>query len=681
VKKILSHEKAVLLIVSLQEAFTATVPFFLLTSVISLLHFLFAYFNLHAQIFSVHVNSYRLWQMQETFYRFSSFVATATIAYFFARRINTAPIIATVLSIATLISCLGLKSPYPLLQLPYGFVPISLINPIVAVYLFKLLEPLLSLSLPVTGGKKHIYRHINYLFVFLAAYALTVLLFEAFGVLFQAHLAAFFAALPLELPRTVLFIVRDFLTQVLWFFGIHGDRVVNSLLGKEILSAQFFPNLTYAEFNRLFVVIGGAGVGIGLLLALLLNMRDRSLRLITYISVPFVVFNINTLLIYALVVLNRYLMAPFILLPLFNFSAAYLFLNITRVNFTNYHILWNTPVFLDSQLKTGGDWRVAAFQIFLITIDTLVYIYFVQRYIQAQSADTHFERLEKNLRLSEELRSREGVNAFVAHTKVIDAQAKLDALLQNLREENLSVYYQPILPLSDTGEPGLEALLRYHEDGEIHGPTFLELVEDAGLASLVDIWVCRQVKKDLTRMRRLGSTPRISINLHPDTFLNREAVSVIIRTLRGENVGFEIVERSFLAGDAALRNLRMLQENGFTISIDDFGAGYSSLETIVHRQFTELKLDRSLVATLESTRGRLVCESIVKICHDIGTQVVAEGVETPGQLEVACEIGVDGAQGYYLAPALPLEEALEYLLLHSESACDGESGGNGDRPL
>jgi len=654
-----------LLIVSLQEAFTATVPFFLLTSIISLFHFLFAFFNIH--LFSL--SAYKLWQLQETFYHFSSFVATATIAYFFARRVNTSPLIATVLSIATFISCLGLKGPYPLVDVPYGFVPLTLINPLVAVYFFKLFEPKLSLSLPETGGKKHIYRHINYLFVFLAAYVVTVALLEAGGVL-SAHVISAMNDYAFSLPSTLRFALRDFVGQVLWFFGIHGDRVANTIFGKEILDLPIFPNLTLAEFNRLFVVIGGSGAGLALFLALLLKIRDRSLRFITYLSAPFVVFNINTLLIYAVVVLNRCFFVPFVGLPLFNFGMAYTFLSFVDIKFVDQYVVWNTPVFLDSYIKTNGDWRVAAFQLFLITIDTLVYLYFVQRYVRVQSIASQAQQLERNLRLTEELRSKEGIKAFVAHTRVMEAHARLEAVLQDVTDESLFVYYQPIVPTGENGVAGLEALLRYEKDSQIRGPEFLELVEDAGMASLVDIWVCRRVKRDLEQMRAQGLPPRVSINLHPDTFLSDEAISLIIKTLQGENVSFEIVERSFLAGEEALKNLRRLQESGFMLSIDDFGAGYSSLETIINYQFFELKLDRGLVGAIESDRGRLVCEGIVDICHEIGIQVVAEGVETSSQLRGVCEIGVDGAQGYYLAPALPLQKALVYLAEHVGIVCE-----------
>ena len=598
----MNGKRLTLLAVSLQEAFTTAVPFFLLTSIVSALYLLFAYFNL--EVFSV--DAYHIWGLQQTLYRFSSFVATATIAYFLARRFNTSPLIATVLSIATLVTYLGTENPYPLLGLPYGFSPIALINPIAAVFFIKLFEPRLSLSLPEVGGKKHIYRHINYLFVYLAAYVATVALFEAIRFVYVNYASTLLDHPTLNPPNILRFVLRDLLTQVFWFLGIHGSRTTNSILGKHILDLQMFPNLTFAEFNRLFVVIGGAGVGMGMLLALWIRMRDRSLRLITHLSAPFVIFNINTLLIYAVVVLNRCFFLPFVGLPLLNIALAYAFLNHTGVIFSDYYIVWNVPVFFDGYLKSNGDWRVVGFQGFLLVLDTLVYLYFVDRYVRVQSTATHVHQLKQNLGLHGELASLEGLQAFKAEQQVMRAHARLDTVLHDLREESLLVYYQPKLPCDPRDEAGLEALLRYSKDGRLRELDFLGIIEDAGLAHLIDLWVCRQVKHDLERMRAQGRTPHVSINLHPDTFLNDEVVATIVRTLKGENVIFEIVERSFFAGKAALRNLRRLMEAGFAISIDDFGVGFSSIETIIHHDFYELKLDRSLTMTLESERGYLV---------------------------------------------------------------------------
>ena len=665
-ERLLANKQIALLVISLQEAFAATVPFFLLTSVVSLLEFIFAYYNL--QVFSV--NAYRLLELQNVFFRFSSFVATAAIAYFYARRVNTSPVTATILSMATLVAFLGTGSPYPLVELPYGFAPVTLINPLVAVFVFKLLEPWLTLSLPNAGGKQHIYRHISHIFVFLAAFASTVLILKAGDAALGSLVTGPLGRLARTFPATPLLLIRDLLTQLFWFLGIHGGRMANTFIGKEILSYQLFPNLTFAEFNRLFVVIGGAGVGLSLLLALLIAVRDRSLRAIGYISIPLVIFNIDTLLIYTIVVLNRYLFVPFVGLPIFNFLVAYLFLGLSNVRFSDYYIVWNTPVFIDGYLKTDGDLRVAALQVLLVAFDTLVYVYFIRRYTRVQSARNHLHRLESNLGLRGELRSQEGLQAFMAHQRMMEAHAQLDAVIQDLHEENLRVYYQPKLPVSGRGKAGLEALLRHQKDGEIRGPAFLSIIENAGLSHLIDLWVCRKVKRDLAQMGSREEVPQVSINLNPDTFLNDAAVSTIIETLGGENVVFEIVERSFLAGERALRNLRRLKEAGFGISIDDFGVGFSSLETIIHHSFVELKLDRSLIAAIDGERGYLVARGIVDICHQVGSLIVAEGVETDEQLARLCRMGVDYVQGFRLAPALPLYEALAYLSEHAGPVCE-----------
>jgi len=654
-------EKLALLVLALQEAFTAAVPFFLLSSLVTVLRFVFGHFHVELRFEFLVLNKYQLWQLQDTLYRYSAFVATATIAYFLARRIHTSPVVATTLAIATLVSHLEMNDLHERIVLPYGFSPVALLNPVLSTYLLKALSPCLNLGLPETGGKGHMYRHLNYLFSFLGAYILTLGLLRL-GLLLGDELDfALLGKLAEALPAEAYFALRDFLAGLLWFLGVHGDRVVNGLLGTEILHRHLYPNLSFAEFNRLFVVVGGAGVGLALFFALGLRMRDRSIRLLTLISAPFIVFNINTLLIYALVVLNRFLFLPFVFLPLFNIAAGLVFLRLVPVRFNDHFLMWNTPPFLDAYLKTGGDWRLVLFQAALVAFDTAVYAYFVLRYSRAISLEWQLKRLGQNLRLTEALKSKGGVRAFVAYARLLEAHAKLEALLQDLKEENLELHYQPIVPARKGDPPALEALLRYRKGGELRGPDFLGLIEDAGLASLIDIWVAKRAKRDLETLRGKGRQIRVSINLHPDTFLNDEAVEVVARTLAGEDVVFEIVERSFLAGEKAHANFRRLGEHGFKFSLDDFGSGYSSLDTLVRHPFDELKLDQTLVEALDGPRGRLVAGSIVGIAHELGIRVVAEGVEREDTYRAACALGVDGLQGYYIARPLPLEEALAFL--------------------
>ena len=673
-RKVFRGSGATLLIVAMQEAFAATVPFFFLTSLVSVTRFLTVHFGLQLPF----IDSQQLRQLQDVLYRFSSFMAVATIAYFYARRINTSPMISTVLSITVLVTYLNLQGHNKEVVLPYGFAPVTLVVPVVSTYLLKLLSPYFILRMPADNGKRHIYRHLNYLFVFLVAYALAVGSLRIVGINLMPRLGQMFSHGLLRLSENSLLALYDFLTPLFWFLGVHGSRIVNSLMGKEILNVLVAPNLTFSEFNRLFVVLGGAGIGLSLLLAILLKVKDRSLRYVAYISAPFVIFNINTLLIYAVVVLNRCLLFPFVVLPLVNFSAGFLFINSLGIEFANYYIPWNTPPFLNGYLKTGGDWRLVAFQIALVAFDTAVYSYFIRRYLQVHSIEAPFRRLKNKLSLLGELERWGGLNAFVAHARVIKAQAKLDTLLQDLQEENLAVYYQPVLPLTEGDSPGLEALLRYPQESETRAPSFLGLVEDAGMATLIDIWVCKKVRQDLDEMVKSGLSPLVRINLHPDTLLNDEAINVIINTFGDYRVAFEMVERGFLTDAKTKENMQKLKDAGFTVAIDDFGTGYSSLDTIVKNHFYEIKLDRGLVAEVGSDNGRLVGEKIVELCHGIGTRVVAEGVETAEQLERLCEIGVDCVQGFYYAPAMPLGQAIGYLRRWRGKVCDDPASGSGE---
>ena len=96
------------------------------------------------------------------------------------------------------------------------------------------------------------------------------------------------------------------------------------------------------------------------------------------------------------------------------------------------------------------------------------------------------------------------------------------------------------------------------------------------------------------------------------------------------------------------------------ISIDDFGVGYSSLETLIKNKFDELKLDKTLIDEIETKKGFLVCQNTVNLCKDLNIKVVAEGVETKAQLNSLRFMDVDYIQGYYFSPALPFEKVKEF---------------------
>ncbi|MBV9695368.1 MAG: EAL domain-containing protein, partial [Gammaproteobacteria bacterium] len=112
----------------------------------------------------------------------------------------------------------------------------------------------------------------------------------------------------------------------------------------------------------------------------------------------------------------------------------------------------------------------------------------------------------------------------------------------------------------------------------------------------------------------------------------------------------EITETVFQTGPTTIESLRHLRALGVAVSLDDFGSGYSSLTSLEHLPLTHVKLDRMLIAAVDSNpRSAAIVRSIVALCHGLGLQVVAEGVERPAQLEFLADCGPISVQGYLLA--------------------------------
>ncbi len=654
-KFILKNRKIVLFIVTLQEAFSAIIPFFILSSFFTLLYFFIHYYNINF----LYINSKNTLFLMDRFNHVSSIIANISIAYFFASRLKISQIMATFLAIASFMTITLIKNPTDTIILPYGFNFDILIWPIISTYFLKIFYHKLSLNISVADGNHHIYRHFNYLFVFIFAYFTTIMLFIFLDFSVEIIIEKFFSQINLNLPNIILLAIRDFFVQIFWFFGLHGSHMVNAIVGKNILFKEMLPNLTYAEFNRLFVLMGGAGAGVGLLISLILLIREKTLKLITKISAPFVIFNINTLLIYAFVVLNRYFILPFIFLPIINLFVAYGALQFINIHFTSYYLTWPTPIFLDAFFKTQEYKTVMLIQLSILILDTLVYLYFTKKFAGFQSPSVKFHKLLKNFDISYELKAQEGLRSFVKRQEIIEANAELDKIIHNINNNNIFIYYQPKVKSNNNKSDKFEALIRYYHDGQLTGPVFLDTLEKAGLAPVIDIYVCKKVKEDLQKWKKENFSPQISINLHPDTLNNSEIIKKIISIMKGEDIAFEIIERSFLEENGG-KNLIELQNSGFKVSIDDFGAGYSSLETLSKYNIDELKLDKSLIDTVLTKKGYTICKNTTNLCHEIGTLIVAEGVETKEQLNKVKHIGADYIQGYYYSPAIPFDKVKDF---------------------
>lgn len=243
-------------------------------------------------------------------------------------------------------------------------------------------------------------------------------------------------------------------------------------------------------------------------------------------------------------------------------------------------------------------------------------------------------------------------------------------LAQGLREGRLELLYQPKVALRERRVTGVECLVRWRhpQRGLLTPKAFLPNVEQCGLIDQLTLEVLRRAAKQVADWQRDGTSLQLAINLsqHNLRLLELpELLSEIVTAagLAPEAVVLEITEAG-LQQDAALRldiltRLRLL---GFGLSLDDFGTGFATLEMLQTMPFTELKIDSKFVnSAAVDERARTILESSAKLGRQLGLLVVAEGVETAEEWDLATAIGCDAAQGYLIAQPRPPENFLKWL--------------------
>ncbi len=228
-----------------------------------------------------------------------------------------------------------------------------------------------------------------------------------------------------------------------------------------------------------------------------------------------------------------------------------------------------------------------------------------------------------------------------------------------LADEEFYAFLQPKINLN-TGElVGAEALVRWIEqDGNmIYPDVFIPNFESNGFIVKIDMFILECVCKTISRWMQEGKDcVPISVNfsrVHLENLNYVEDIKCIVDSygIAHSFIEVEITETTLLENMSVLKNIiDKLHQEGFSISVDDFGAGYSSLGMLKEFEVDTIKLDRSFVtSTDQNTRARLVIDGIIKMAHSLDLKVVAEGTEDEEQIAFLKSIGCDVAQGYYFA--------------------------------
>jgi diguanylate cyclase (GGDEF)-like protein/PAS domain S-box-containing protein len=239
-----------------------------------------------------------------------------------------------------------------------------------------------------------------------------------------------------------------------------------------------------------------------------------------------------------------------------------------------------------------------------------------------------------------------------------------NALHRAIQRDELRLFFQPIVRLDDARCVGAEALVRWQhpERGLVAPGEFVPLAEETGLVVPLGAWVLEHAAALAARWQREQSDFTVSINLSarqlgPD--LAEQVADVIRRTgVSPSNMCFEITESVLMDdADAVIRVIDQLRALGVRFAIDDFGTGYSSLGYLKRFEIDTVKIDRAFVHGLADDAGdRAIVSAVVGLAHALRLNVVAEGVETEGQLTELLALGCDEAQGYFFAPPQPASD-------------------------
>jgi diguanylate cyclase (GGDEF)-like protein/PAS domain S-box-containing protein len=228
--------------------------------------------------------------------------------------------------------------------------------------------------------------------------------------------------------------------------------------------------------------------------------------------------------------------------------------------------------------------------------------------------------------------------------------------------DELELHYQPLIELADNRIVGFEALARWRHPkrGLISPDGFIPLAEETGLIEPLGEWV---LFKACTDALAWPSEMKVAVNLSVKQFakgsLPRTVGSALKKAaLDPRRLDLEITENLLLQEtEATLATLRLLREMGISISMDDFGIGYSSLSYISQFPFDKVKIDRSFVATAEhNTSGAAIIRAVAELCRTLSITTTAEGIETREQLQQVVSLGCTEGQGYFFARPRPLKE-------------------------
>lgn len=239
-------------------------------------------------------------------------------------------------------------------------------------------------------------------------------------------------------------------------------------------------------------------------------------------------------------------------------------------------------------------------------------------------------------------------------------------IINGLKENQFFLVYQPLFHLENERIAELEALIRWNhpERGLLYPDKFIDLAEASGTIINIDHWVLESACSLLKNWTESGKPPiLLSVNISSRTFETKEFIPFLLFVINRYNVNptmlqLEITERMLINNiDESIYKLNELRALGIKVAIDDFGIGYSSLSYIVKLPIDSIKIDKSFVQNISSSKeAKVIVSTIISLCKTLNLNVIAEGIEGKLELDYLKSYKCDIGQGYYFSKPVSIIE-------------------------
>ena len=298
----------------------------------------------------------------------------------------------------------------------------------------------------------------------------------------------------------------------------------------------------------------------------------------------------------------------------------------------------------------------------------------------ANTADDLVKSASLALRQSQELPEKVAYNFASRH--IADKSREyftLEAdLYQAIKSESLTVKFQPKFDLCKRSITSLESLVRWHHPlrGDVSPDIFVPIAESNGLVARIFQQVLTASLAQLVAWDKAGlSGLQVSVNLSAVQLRDKRLPDYVLGMLdkyglAPERLDLELTETAIIKSPAlAKKTLLALHNAGISISLDDFGTGYTSLALLSDTPLSTVKIDRSFISTMEQNkRNYAIVHSVIQMAHALKLKVVAEGVETPEQLDLLKTMSCDLVQGFIISKPLNGSDVLSLLLQETNKA-------------